>query len=265
MQSDDLVVSPQYVADVLSDRPLVYWRFEGDDARSVRNEAGPRYRGRVQGGVEWIDKRGNGNVALGGGLTPEEIQSYIVADEPLTEDLSAGYTVELWIKPSHYHWGTIVSFIGPPPQPGWQSVHGMLFELGGPIAHESAIMHPGRLRYLHRSPASDDLNAGTSCFSQDPYEKRKWQHVAAVKDGAHLRLYINGQVVAEGEDASPTPAGLRVIVGQLDESRFDRPFTGQLDELAVFPRALDAEELRRRYDLVRNPPAPPIDPSDREI
>jgi hypothetical protein len=77
-----------------------------------------------------------------------------------------------------------------------------------------------------------------------------------VKDGPQMSLYVDGQRVATGEDTSQLPAGLRVIVGQLDENRLARPFAGQLDELAVYPRALSAGELSRRYELIRNQSAP---------
>ena len=68
-----------------------------------------------------------------------------------------------------------------------------------------------------------------------------------------------------GRYASTLPPGLRVIVGQLDESRVERPFTGQLDELAIYPRPLSVEELRRHFELIRNPAATPTEASGRGI
>lgn len=116
----------------------------------------------------------------------------------------------------------------------------------------------GRLRFLHRSPPSDNLAQGTSCFSETPYELRKWQHVAAVKDGAQMRLCVDGRLVATGDDSTALPAGLHLIIGQLDQSRTDRRFVGQIDELTVYARAVTAEEIRRRYDIIRaGPPETP--------
>jgi hypothetical protein len=43
-------------------------------------------------------------------------------------------------------------------------------------------------------------------------------------------------------------------VGQLDQNRDNRRFIGQIDELAVYPRALSDQEIRRRYELLRAPP-----------
>jgi hypothetical protein len=255
MQSDNLPISREYVDEVLRGKPILYWRFDDQSPDVVRNEVDVRqYNGRVVGAIQRIDEGDNRDVELGAGLTDEALHAYIISDEPLTADFSHGYSLEMWLKPSHYHWGTVVSFIGAPSQSGAVTPHGVLFELGGPIAYPSSIEQPGRLRFLHRSPPSDNLAQGTSCFSETPYELRKWQHVAAVKDGAQMRLYVDGRLVATGDDSTARPAGLSLIIGQLDRSRTDRRFVGQIDELAVYARALTAEEIRRRYEIIRARP-----------
>ena len=66
-----------------------------------------------------------------------------------------------------------------------------------------------------------------------------------------MRLYINGVQVAEGEDPSDLPAGLRLLVGRLYPSREVRPFIGQLDELSLYNRALTSQEIEAHYRLVR--------------
>jgi hypothetical protein len=66
-----------------------------------------------------------------------------------------------------------------------------------------------------------------------------------------MRLYVNGERVADGEDASELPTGLRLLVGRLYPSQNVRPFIGQLDELALYNRALRPEEITRHYELVR--------------
>jgi hypothetical protein len=73
----------------------------------------------------------------------------------------------------------------------------------------------------------------------------------ATKDGPHMGLYVNGELVAEGEDASELPAGLRLLVGRLYPSQSARPFIGQLDELALYNRALRPEEITHHYELAR--------------
>ena len=57
-----------------------------------------------------------------------------------------------------------------------------------------------------------------------------------------MRLYVNGELAAEEEDASELPAGLRLLVGRLYPSQRVRPFIGQLDELALYNRALSPKK-----------------------
>lgn len=266
MQSDDLPISEAYVAEVLASGPLLYWRFDDRNTDVVRNEVDDRrYNGRVVGAIKRADEGDNRDIELGAGLTDEALHAYIISDAPLDADFSHGYSLEMWIKPSHYHWGTAASFIGAQSKSETVTPHGVLFELGGPIAYPSSIEQPGRLRFLHRSPPSDDVTQGTSCFSEMPYELRKWQHVAAVKDGSRMRLYVDGRLVAAGDDSTALPAGLSLIVGQLDQWRTDRRFVGQIDELAVYARVLTAEEILSRYETVRSRPPKPARGVPRSI
>jgi hypothetical protein len=135
----------------------------------------------------------------------------------------------------------------------------MLLELGGSGLIPTAVHHPGRIRFLHRSPASNDSATGTSCYSSAAYSLRKWQHLVAVKDGSKLRLYLNGEQVGEEDDDSRLTPGLKLLVGRLYPARNVRPFKGQLDELALYGRALSAEEIEAHYRIIR-PQAPAAEP-----
>jgi len=66
-----------------------------------------------------------------------------------------------------------------------------------------------------------------------------------------MRLYLNGQLEARGEDSSEVPPGLRMVIGNLYPSRHMRRFIGQLDELAIYNRALGEAEVSNHYRLVR--------------
>jgi hypothetical protein len=251
MGSDHLTISPEYVRQIVDAGPLVYWRFEDDDPARIANEMGDKYQAVLAGEAERVRQGGNTSLELGGGLTDLALQSYVYCDTPLEADFSQGYTLETWVKPSHYHWGSVIGFLGDPEQPGWRVPHGLLLEIGGPRSSDTEIEHPGRVRYLHRNPPGGDFNSGTSCFSKDAYELRKWQHVVAVKSIDQMHLYINGQLVAEGSDGSTLAPGLKIIIGQLDREQFYRKFIGQIDELAVYPRPLSQEEVAEHYKTVR--------------
>jgi hypothetical protein len=193
----------------------------------------------------------HGNEAVEFGVTDQGGE--IICNELLDDVIKDTYSIEFWIKPSHYHVGSVISFVGDADESGI-TPHGLLLELGGTGLIPTAVHHPGRMRFLHRSPASNASDLGTSCYSTDAYTLRKWQHVVAIKDKSHMRLYFNGELAGEGEDLTPLPPGMRLLVGRLYPSRRVRPFIGQLDELAIYDRALSPKEIAKHYRLIRPKP-----------
>jgi hypothetical protein len=129
-----------------------------------------------------------------------------------------------------------------------------------PISGQASISrpdaaHPGRIRFLHRFPAG--VRGGTSCFSREAYALRKWQLLTCVKDGSAMRLYIDGNLTAEINDANELPQHLRVLIGQLHPYSAVRPapvspFVGEMDEVAIYDRALTEAEIESHYQLVQN-------------
>lgn len=247
MASDSLVVTPSYVEAVKKAKPIAYWRLEGNDWPAIRNEMSDRFQLQVDGVIGRTGRPQSEAIEFG----VTDRGGDIVCSDVLDASIGDSYSLEMWIKPSHYHVGAMVSLVGTPMTPSGIIPHGMLLELGGSGKIPRAVHHPGRIRFLHRSPASDDSQLGTSCYSTDAYTLRRWQHVVAVKDGDAMRLYVNGKLVGEGEDRNELPSGLRLLIGRLYPSRNIRPFIGQLDELALYDRALTPEEIKQHFLLLR--------------
>lgn len=70
----------------------------------------------------------------------------------------------------------------------------------------------------------------------------QWQHLVLVRDGGKVRAYLNGALEFETEAhlASTQPAADCFFGGRSDS---DSNWEGRLDEIAVFDRALTAEEI----------------------
>jgi len=199
-----------------------------------------------------VEERGNTSVEFGTGLEADRLRALLIADEPYKALDTDAYTIELWAKPSHYHLGTMFSLATSPgnkEEP--EGMHGVLLELGGMRLLYSGIEHPGRIRFLHRNPPSSETALGTSCFSNEPYALRKWQHFVAVKDQSEMRLYVDAKLIASTKDTTRLTGDFDLVVGQIDRNRDLRPFVGQLDELAFYNRALKSEEIEQHYRLVR--------------
>jgi hypothetical protein len=257
MYSDALTISKDYVREVRSRDPILYWRFENDleQGNRVQNEVGERYAGTVFGSIQQRERNGNRFIEFGASSLIDSTLPRIEADEYFADEVKDNYSLEVWIKPNHYHLGSIVSFVDKEPVLGdtglIESPHGLLLEIGGPRTTQTAIEQPGKIRFLHRSPPSGRLK-GSTCFSSLSYEPRKWQHLVVVKEGPAMRIYLNGELTGSGEDATPLSNGLMLIVGQLDRWRGARMYVGQLDELAFYPVALGPEDVQNHFEIARS-------------
>jgi hypothetical protein len=252
MQSDFLAVGPEYVQEIRKAAPVAYWRFDQEHRRSddvgelVLNEMSDRFNGRIRGKVHWVGPEGNQAIEFG--ITPEP--GSMVVDGSWDEVLDGDYTLEAWIKPSHYHLGSIMGFIGEFDWQNHRNEHGVLLEVGG-TSPPSTIHQPERIRFLHRPNMG--VLGGVSCFSNVPYKPRQWQHVVAVRDGNALRLFLDGQLVATGKAPAKMRLGLQLVLGQLYSETVERFFIGHMDEVAIYGRALNESEIQRHYRLLRPP------------
>ena len=70
-----------------------------------------------------------------------------------------------------------------------------------------------------------------------------WQHLCGTYDGKTAKIYVDGEPVAEHEhrdDLAPTRMDLR-IGHRLGSAHF---FNGLMDEVAIFEKALDEDEIK---------------------
>ena len=76
----------------------------------------------------------------------------------------------------------------------------------------------------------------------------RWSHVAATYDGEWLRIYIDGEEVAQrdGQTAGLLDTDFSLSIGQCswDGSQFE----GDLDDVAIYERALTPKEVGEHYD-----------------
>ena len=250
MSNDFLSVSSEYVREVVAAEPVAYWRFEDADAKAAKNEMGLSYQGRIKGEVARVGPAGNQSIELG--LNGKH--GSLLADESWDDVLQGDFSIELWMKPSHHHLGSMIGFVGEFDPALRRNRHGVLLEACGPVGAEGWRVN--RIRFLHRSELTAEATDGVSCFSRPAYEVRRWQHVVATKEGDQLRLYLDGELVHTEVDPAPTPRGLHLVIGQLYTETLERFFIGQLDEIAVYNRSLSPNEVTRHHDLLRPAPRP---------
>lgn len=251
-----LPISSDYVNSIRAAQPVAYWRFEQCIDGLMRNEMSDRLHCRMVGeAVRWRPGPEGGAIEFGATAGP----GYLISDDTLDGALTDSYTLELWAKPTYYHHGTLFSLIDWTPSQSPLGAHRMALEICGPVSgfttpYRHTDTTPGRIRFIHEIHSKFDAE----CFSPEPYEVRKWQHLVATKGASQMSLYLNGELV-ESLDASGTlTPGLRVLMGQLfpespklrDEVT-SRLFGGELDEVALYARALSAAEIMEHASIVR--------------
>ena len=241
MDTDQLAISEDYVNAVLESGALAYWRFEEQQDGLLSNCVSSGHNLLIVGNPQVVEQEENSAIQFGFGV----MAGSLVSVEPLDELCGDEYSIEFWLKPAHFHNGAIINLVTKDPASSSMK-HGLLLELFGPfLANES---RSNAVRFLHRSPSG--VGGGAECFSSSNYLVRRWQHVVATKQKSELLLYINGEVTAIGEDDTRLSPGHLLLVGQLYPSERMRPFVGQLDELAMYDRALTGDEVRRHYQAV---------------
>ena len=77
-----------------------------------------------------------------------------------------------------------------------------------------------------------------------------WYHVAQVFDGTNLKIYLNGELKAEGPGSPLNYANTNdnAVMGRFWSSTDIYKLSGSLDEVALYKRALTTAEIARSYN-----------------
>ncbi|UUO06367.1 LamG domain-containing protein [Blastopirellula sp. J2-11] len=240
-----LSVSDAYAATIIADQPLVYWRFEQEDQQGdmIRNQMSDRYAGHLHASEPESLQLDHGSLDF----NPSKQPRYLKLDEPI-EHLNAGdFTVEFWVRPQRMHWGTIFGLLPLQQSEPDRESHLCVIE----YANQTNLVHrPATIRFLFRYPPTT-YQGGMNVFSAETCTPGMWHHLVAVRDSDGIRLYLNGKLreVSDNlmlDDLQPYTA----VLGQLDSVRLERQFDGQIDEVAIYQKALSAAEVNQHYKVM---------------
>ncbi|WP_460676511.1 LamG-like jellyroll fold domain-containing protein [Hymenobacter coalescens] len=148
--------------------------------------------------------------------------------------LGPQYTQEVWIRPNNGGGSAVYGVLGY--QPGADATRSPYIAVTGNGRIEAGFGTGTALRRIETSPSTITDNA--------------WSHVAVTYTGTVLTIYLNGVSVQTG-NFTDTPVATPVrYVGTFSGAA---PFyTGDIDEVAQWNRALTQQDVRRRRHLVLN-------------
>ena len=193
-------------------------------------------------GTVAADASGNGRTATirqaiwvaggkyGASLAFDGINDWVTVTDHASLRLTAGVTVEAWVKP-----GTMN---------GWETV---VMKERGAAAHAYAL-------YAHDGGACPRRHRSISQRARWPAYHRTlrgpatlppgvWSHLAMTYDGATLRLFVNGSKVASRAQSGPIDAGAGALRIGGNNSWTGEFFQGKIDEVRIYNRALSQPEI----------------------
>jgi hypothetical protein len=227
--------NPVYTSALIDDAPAAYWRLgEQPGATTARDASGNgahgTYQGVALGQPGAVAHEADASAGFGGAAAVE------VGDK-LDFPGTAPFTIGTWIYP------TAVS------DNAWH----MILE-----KHEwDNEGRQGYMLWLNRDPGSKTIEFGAErwrngardlvlhAIPEVEFRLRRWYHVAVTHGASRLILYLDGEQVAEAaasRELKDIGSALRI-----GKQACCAGFPGRLDEVAIFPRALGAREIRNHF------------------
>lgn len=174
--------------------------------------------------------------------------SYVAVPHDAAFTGNSGVTVAAWIKrgPQFGYYGPIAKM------PGVDDASGFSLEMLGETVIFGAAVEENEFH-----------GGGWGIVNGPVVPANVWSHVAGSYDGAYLRIYLNGQLVA----SEHLPGRMRPAAGPLhighDPYNDYRFVTGPIDDVVVFGSALYDDDVRLLYE--GGLAACPLDARERPI
>jgi hypothetical protein len=222
--------SGPYTRAVLASRPLAYWPMDEASAEPARDLAGGKRSGRYRGGVAFYLDGPDLGAGESGSPKPANRAPHFAGGyfECELGGVGANYSVEFWF------WNGLAS--------GVRGLTGTLFQRGDgdALVLGGTNAAPGKLILEAGQAAGRVVAEGRSAIGW-----RSWHHVALVRHGGFMRVYLNGAPECDLAAVAPPASRFRLRRFRFGAGAGAREtLEGKLDEVAVFSRALTAEEVR---------------------
>jgi hypothetical protein len=251
-------VSADYSGTVLAKGPVGYWRLGEATGPTAADLSGNGHDGAYRATPSY----GQEGAIAGDADTALKCDGHLYVEVPSSADFSQptsgqGLTVEAWVRPD------LLDFPGQTDPSGDQYVYWLgkgdagEYEWGFRF-YPLSSSRPNRMSAYIWTPGA---TLGAGAYIPDAPTAGEWIHVVACYSpgdqhtkGAGVRIYKNGQL-RQGPPAKatlystyhivPTPGAAPLRLGTRDLESF---LFGALDEVAIYPRVLTAQEVMDNYN-----------------
>jgi hypothetical protein len=236
-----LELAPGYAEDVLRLGPSCYWRFESlNDENIVPNEVADR-PGMHPRGSATLSEQSGGNHA--GCLADLSAPGFFSAGEGMRPRLRGDFTISFFVEFEWLQNYAMVSALNYSP-----GSEGHPFLLQAYSSFNKSGLDGTGLHAVVRDPPG--WNGGTEMFGNTLLRPHFWHHVAVTRRGRELTLLLDGMEVGREQIGDARLDFDYFYVGRLNANveqplEQARQLAGEVDELAIFGRALTEDEVRR--------------------
>ncbi|MBM3243102.1 LamG domain-containing protein [Candidatus Poribacteria bacterium] len=215
-------LTPQSVCAKLLEDAVGIWFLDEGSGKTVGDSSGNGNNGTIRGdGGKWADGK-FGKALLLNGTT-----EFVEVPDSASLDLQEQVTMVCW-----FNWEGSGD--------GWQT-----FFSKGPMSGTNenyALFTNSANRHTH---FCKNAGGARDCFNSpnNAFESKQWVHAAATYDGKTQITYIDGKEVAKGNiSGKMVPNNNYLGIGFREGS--PHYWKGMLDDMAIFKRALSADEVK---------------------
>ena len=231
--------APSYIG--LSEGLIGYWSFNDNDmAQSPSNTFA-------------MDRSGNGNNGtltggptrtigrIGQGMSFDGVDDYVLGPDAASLNFGTGnFSVSVWFKTSDIDWNTFVN----------------KGEIGGAQVPDYWLFRKTNTGAIQFITAENDVDT-LHTTSVTGYDDGVWHHVVCYRNGTVIGIYV------DGIDRGSTTGTIRnvsadntkpLVIGAWTQEGVQPGtylFSGTIDDVRVYNRALSASEIQRLYNLGR--------------
>jgi hypothetical protein len=199
------------------------YNFNEGGGSAVTDTSGNNNTGTLGSGVTWTTQGKNGNALVFNG------GAFVTIPHSASLNLTTGMTLEAWLYPT-------VSAAA------WSSA--IMKEQTGEFVYVLYAGSPANRPSVQFNVNNSTTGTGERAVTGSAaLPVNTWTHLAGTFDGATLRLYVNGSLVASQPFAGPifTSTGALRLGGN---GVWGEYFTGRIDDVRVYSRALSQTEIQ---------------------
>ena len=217
-------------AAVAQTEPIAAYSFDEGEGEVAEDSAG-EHDGLIEG-AEWVG--GKYGDALR--FSPEAESRVAIPASP-DLDLSGAFTLEAWVRPESAEYGQAV----------------VARETEGFVSY--GLYAGDEERAKPEGVIADEPWSYTQTIGEEQVPSKAWTHLALSTDGETLRLYEDGELIDSAPAKSAQVSEGLLLIGA-DPNFADGFFSGLIDEVRIYDRALPAEELEEDMTTaIQTPPS----------